>query len=251
VLAGTLPGDPYGAPGPARPWADEVGRDPGRLRIGVLADAPEGALPTDAACAGAVQRTATALEGLGHLLEPSAPEALIGGAVASCFSRWWAVSTAATVAAFEAALETPIGRDDLEPLTWALVERGRAARAVDFVRLRDEVGFIARAAGLWWAQGFDLLLTPTLQGPPPPLGELMNGEPETLLERQLRWCPLTPFANMSGQPAISLPVGPKEAGNLPVGLQLIAELGREDLLIQVAAQLEDALPRRLFPPAAG
>lgn len=251
VLAGTWPGDPYGAPGPARPWAAEVGRDPGRLRIGVVTDAPEGALPTDPACAGAVERTATALEGLGHHLESSAPEALLGGAVASCFSGWWAVSTAATVAAFEAALETPIGREDLEPLTWALVERGRSARAVDFVSLRDEVGFIARAAGLWWAQGFDLLLTPTVQSPPPALGELMSGDSETLLERQLRWFPLTPFANMSGQPAISLPVGPDEAGALPVGVQLIAELGREDVLIRVAAQLEQALPRRQLPVAAG
>lgn len=250
VVAGTLPGDPYGAPGPARRWAEEVGASPGRLRIGLLPDAPEGALPTDPACAGAIQRTAAALEDLGHIVEPSAPEALGSGAVAGGFSQWWAVSAAATVATLEAVLETSVASEDVEPLTWALVERGRRVRAVDFVSVREEMGFVARAAGLWWAEGFDLLLAPTVQSPPPPLGELMAGDPETLLDRQLRWWPLTPFANLSGQPAISLPVGLDPEDSLPLSVQLIAAMGREDLLIQVAAQLEEAFPHPVPPPTA-
>ena len=76
----------------------------------------------------------------------------------------------------------------------------------------------------------------------------MEGDPATLLQRQLRWFPLTPFANVSGQPAISVPVDPG-ADALPVGVQLIAGLGREDVLIRVAAQLELAMPWRGVAPA--
>ena len=136
----------------------------------------------------------------------------------------------------------------MEPMTWALTERGRAISAVEFVQRRDELGALARIAGAWWGEGFDLLLTPTVQAPAPALGELMEGDPASLLERQLRWFPLTPFANVSGQPAISVPVD-SGADALPVGVQLIAGLGREDVLIRIAAQLEQAMPWRGVAPA--
>ncbi|MDQ4129712.1 MAG: amidase, partial [Actinomycetota bacterium] len=251
VLAGTFPGDPYAAPSPVRPWAEELGGEVGRLRIGVLDDPPAGALPTDPACAEALNRVAAALEELGHAVEPSAPDALMAAGPTDRWVDWWAVTAvAAPLAAFENVLGSPIGPGDVEPLTWALAERGRATSATDFLRVRDELGTLVRAAATWWADGFDLLLTPTLQAPPPPLGELMSGDPQTVLRRQMRWCPLTPFANVSGQPAISVPVQPDGRG-VPLGAQLMAELGREDLLIRVAAQLEEALPWRLpSPPVA-
>ena len=104
-------------------------------------------------------------------------------------------------------------------MTWALVERGRATSAVEFVQRRDELGALARLAAAWWGEGFDLLLTPTVQAPAPALGELMEGDPATLLQRQSTGLPLTPFANVSGQPAISVPVDSGVDG-LPVGVQL-------------------------------
>jgi amidase len=215
----------------------------------MLARGPADAWPTDAACEEAVRRCATTLEELGHSIEDSAPQPIADGSFAAGWHDWWAVTAAAaTIAAIEAVIGSPIGEGDVEPMTWALAERGRTTSAVEFVQLRDELGALSRFAGSWWGDGFDLLLTPTVQAPAPALGELMEGHPATLLERQLRWTPLTPFANVSGQPAISLPV---DSGTdaAPVGVQLIAALGGEDVLIRVAAQLEKAMPWRGVAPA--
>src|SRR5512132_3857456 len=162
---------------------------------------------------------------------------------------WWAVTAAAaTIATIEAVIGSPVRERDVEPMTWALVERGRATSAVEFVQRRDELGALARFAAAWWGEGFDLLLTPTVQAPAPALGELMEGDPATLLQRQLGWFPLTPFANVSGQPAISVPVD-SGVDALPVDVQLIAGLGREDVLMRVAAQVERAMPWRGVAPA--
>jgi amidase len=248
VLAGTFPGDPYAAPAAGRAWHEEVGADPGRLRIGILDQAPSEAWSTDPACVEAVRRCAATLEGLGHAVEHSAPQPIGDWSFAAGWVDWWAVAATATIAAIEAVVGAPIGADDVEPMTWALSERGRAMSAVEFVQLRDELGTRARIAGAWWGEGFNLLLTPTVQAPAPALGTLMEGNPATLLEQQLRWFPLTPFANVSGQPAISVPI---DSGSdaLPVGVQLIAGLGREDILIRIAAQLEEAMPWRGVAPA--
>ena len=249
VRAGAAPGDPYAAPAAERAWRREVGADPGRLRIGILEQGPADAWPTDPACAEAVRRCAATLEELGHAMEDSAPEAIADGSFGSGWLDLWAVTAAAaTIATIEAVIGSPIREGDVEPMTWALAERGRGTSAVEFVQRRDELGALARFAGAWWAEGFDLLLTPTVQAPAPALGELMEGDPATLLQRQLRWFPLTPFANVSGQPAITVPV---DSGTdaLPVGVQLIAALGREDVLIRVAAQLEQATPWRGVAPA--
>jgi amidase len=249
VLAGTFPGEPYAAPAAGRAWREEVGADPGRLRIGILEQPPAEARPADPACAEAVRRCAATLEELGHAVEDSAPPSIGDWSFAAGWVDWWAVTAAAaTIAAIEVVVGARIGADDVEPMTWALTERGRATSAVEFVQRRDELGALARIAGAWWGERFDLLLTPTVQAPAPALGELMEGDPATLLERQLRWFPLTPFANVSGQPAISVPVD-SGAGTLPVGVQLIAGLGREDVLIRIAAQLEQAMPWRGVAPA--
>jgi amidase len=242
VLAGAYPGDPYTAPAPTRPWREEVGADPGRLRIGVLEQGPAEAWPTDPACIEAVRRCAARLEELGHAVEDSAPPLIDEWSFPLAWVGWWAATAAAaTIRAVEAVIEAPVGAKDVESMTWALSERGRAMSAVDFIQRRDELGAMARIAGAWWGEGFDMLLTPTVQAPAPPIGALMEGDPAWLLERQLAWFPLTPFANVSGQPAISVPVESR-AEALPVGVQLIAGLGREDVLIRVAAQLEQAMP---------
>ena len=249
VLAGTFPGDPYAAPAPERAWREEVGTDPGRLRVGILEQGPADAWGTDPACAEAVRRCAATLEELGHAMEESAPQAIGDGSFDAGWLDWWAVTAAAaTIATIEAVLGSTIREGDVEPMTWALAERGRATSAVEFVQRRDELGALARLAAAWWGEGFDLLLTPTVQAPAPALGELMEGDPATLLQRQLSWFPLTPFANVSGQPAISVPVDSGIDG-LPVGVQLIAGLGREDVLIRVAAQLERAMPWPGVAPA--
>jgi amidase len=245
VLAGTYPGDPYAAPAPGRAWR----ADPRPLRIGILEQGPADAWPTDPACEEAVRYCAATLEELGHAIEDSAPQAISDGSFAAGWLDWWAVTAAAaTIATIEALVGSPVREGDVEPMTWALAERGRATSAVEFVQRRDELGALTRFAAAWWGEGFDLLLTPTVQAPAPVLGELMAGDPATLLQRQLQWFPLTPFANVSGQPAISVPVDTGTDAP-PLGVQLIAGLGREDMLIRVAAQLERAMPWRGVAPA--
>ena len=107
-----------------------------------------------------------------------------------------------------------------------------------------------RALQQWWADGWDLLLTPTLAEPPPPLTEFENNpeHPMAPMRRAGRFAAFTPPFNMSGQPAISLPLH-RNAEGLPIGIQLAAAYGREDILIRIASQLESAHPWTSDHPA--
>jgi amidase len=111
---------------------------------------------------------------------------------------------------------------------------------------------LSRGLASWWADGFDVLLTPTLGDPPAPLGWLAAGdEPFVSLDRWGRFLPFTMPFNLSGQPAISLPLCWNDSG-LPIGVQLVAAYAREDVLLRLAAQLEEARPwRDRRPPICG
>ena len=131
----------------------------------------------------------------------------------------------------------------MEALTWMLAERGRAATATELLATIESVHAFGRRLASWWDGGFDLLVTPTQAAPPPELGYL-SSTPSEPLRGFMRSAPYgactLPF-NMSGQPAVSLPMHWTPDG-LPIGVQLVAAFGREDLLLAVAAQLEQALP---------
>ena len=137
----------------------------------------------------------------------------------------------------------PIGPDDVEPLTWALAEMGRANTAADYLSSREWLQVSSRHVAAWWEQGFDILLTPTIAEPPPPLGSFDSPTDNPLqgIFRAASLVPFTPPFNVTGQPGISLPLHWNDAG-LPIGVQLVAAYGREDLLIRLAAQLEAAQP---------
>ncbi|PQM46944.1 6-aminohexanoate-cyclic-dimer hydrolase [Mycobacterium talmoniae] len=140
--------------------------------------------------------------------------------------------------------------DDLEPVNWALVEQARRLTAVDYAVAQAAVWAFRRALQQWWADGWDLLLTPTVAEPPPPLTEFDNdpAHPTAPQRRAGRFAAFTPPFNMSGQPAISLPLH-RTAEGLPIGVQLAAAYGREDVLIRVASQLESAHPwSSVHPP---
>lgn len=250
VLCGTFPGDPYAAPAPDRAWRTEAGPHPDRLRIGVLEDSPAGAWPTDRRCALAVAAVARTLEARGHRVGQATLGPLEEGVVSAGFADWWAAAAAGTLATVETVLGATVGAAEVEPFTWSLVEQGRGMSAAHLVTTRERIGTIARAAARAWSEQFDLVVSPTLQSPAPPLGDLMRGDTGGVLERQLRWFPLTAFANVSGIPAISVPAGGDRDG-APVGVQLMAGLGREDLLIRVAAELERALPWPAVAPHPG
>jgi amidase len=144
--------------------------------------------------------------------------------------------------------------DDVEQYTWLLAERGRSISAVDFMNALNEMQRISRDIAQWWEE-FDLLVTPTLLEPPPALGVLADTEnPMQGYARTGLFASFTPFANQTGQPAISLPLHQTGAANagergeendsIPIGVQFVAKYAREDLLLRVAAQLEDAMPWR-------
>jgi amidase len=240
VISKPMPGDPYYAPALLRPLAREVGADPGRLRIGVL-DRPGGeAYLDDPQCRAAVAGAASLLESLGHHVDQSAPAAMFEPEILRHFTTIIAADTEATMRAFEMLLGRQIGEDEIEPRNAAHRRAGKALGAVAYLQSRAWLGMWTRRMADWW-NGHDLLLTPTVGAPPPRLGWFTAAGPDQEEVRIASFMPYTAQFNMTGQPAISLPLHWTQGG-LPVGVQLVAAYGREDVLIRVASQLEEAAP---------
>jgi len=242
-------GDSVIAPPPQRPYLDEVGADPGRLRIGLLDVHPRGDfLHQD--CVAAVRAAASMLEGLGHIVEPAWPKCLADTTLPQKFMALWATGMAMAVRGFGETLGREMTKDDVEPVNWALVEQAQRLTAVDYAAAQAAVWTFRRELQQWWADGWDLLLTPTLAEPPLFLTEFENDpeHPTAPMRRAGRFAAFTPPFNMSGQPAISLPLH-RNAEGLPIGVQLAAAYGREDVLIRVASQLESARPWSSQHPA--
>jgi amidase len=240
VISTRQPGEPYYAPPLRRPLRKEVGADPGPLRIGVL-DRPggEGYLD-DPECRAAVAGAAKLLEKLGHHVEESAPAAMFEPAFARHFNTIIAADTEATFRAFEMLLGRPISEDEIEPRNAAYRRAGAAMNAMTYLQSRAWIGMWVRRMAQW-LDGHDLLVTPTLGAPPPELGWFTAAGPEAEGQRIASFIPYTAQFNMTGQPAVSLPLH-WTPGGLPVGVQLVAGYGREDVLVQVASQLEQAAP---------
>jgi amidase len=235
-------GDSVIAPAPRRPYAKEVGAEPGRLRIGLLDVHPRGEfLHPD--CVSAVRATASMLESLGHIVEPAWPAALADTTLTQKFMALWATQLAMAARGFSETLGRPVTADDIEPVNWVLIERARDVSAVDYAAAQGAVYAFRRALQQWWADGWDLLLTPTVTEPPLLLTEFESDpvHPTAPMRRGGEFAAFTPPFNMSGQPAISLPLH-RNADGLPIGIQLVAAYGAEDVLIRVAAQLESAYP---------
>jgi amidase len=240
VISAPMPGDPYWAPPLPRPLAQEVGADPGRLRIGVLDHADGEGYLDDPECRAAVAKTAALLESLGHHLDQSAPAAMFDSEFLRNFVTIIAADTEATFQAFEMLLGRRIGDDEIEPRNAAYRRGGQELGAVTYLQARAWLGMWSRRMADWWT-GHDLLLTPTVAAPPPRLGWFTGDGPEQEDSHIISFMPYTAQFNMTGQPAVSLPLH-WTPGGLPVGVQLVAPYGREDMLIRVASQLEQAAP---------
>lgn len=243
AISGPFPGDPTQAPRPQRPYVEEVGVDPGRLRIGILTKNPLGSGETDPECVAAAEGTGALLESLGHHVEHSSPDGFDDPDVIARFGAVWAAGCANSVNQWSAKIGRTITADDVETLTWGFVEAAKSVTGTQLIDATAASQRAARTAAHWWAGGFDLLLTPTLGEPPLPHGTF-GSTPENPIGGFLRAAAFVPFTaqfNISGQPAISLPLHWTPDG-LPVGTQLVAAFGREDLLIRIAAQLETAQP---------
>lgn len=243
-------GDPYGAPLPARPYLDELRQPCGRLRIAVSADPPY-PCAIDRECREGLDQTARLLEGLGHFVEeatpPTEPEALDRAFLAAM-----SVNIASTIDLRSGGRR--YGAEDFEPVTWAMIERGRQFSGIDYLRAVQTFHRLGRVAAPFFAR-YDVLLTPTLATLPPMIGHLDTSlsDLDAFLTRLFSFAPFTRLWNATGQPAISLPLAWTDSG-LPVGMQFVGRSGDEATLLRLAGQLEEARPwsgryRRLVTPA--
>ncbi|MCP3937646.1 MAG: amidase [Actinomycetia bacterium] len=237
-ISGPEPGDPYYAAPPLRPFASEVGVDPGRLKIGIAPTAPHGTSHDE--CIAAVEAAGSLLEDLGHAVEIAQPAALSEEALTENFLTVLAASTAADFHNLAAAIGRPLEADDVEPGNWFFAEMGRAVTGEQYLLSVQWTHAWQRRMASWWAHdGFDILVTPTLAVPPPPIGWL--SDPELGFGRVQEIMLFTAQFNVTGQPAVSLPLH-QTADGLPVGVQFVGPYAGEDLLIRLASQLEDAAP---------
>ena len=230
VVGGYEWGDASPPPPPERPYAEEIGVDPGRLRVALTTVSPNDG-EVDEACVAAAQDAGALLASLGHEVEEAAPD-WGGGELMEDFKPIWqtapslypvrdpSVLSSLNQAFLRAAAETPSG-----------------VYAAALARLQVR----ARKIASFWSS-YDLLLTPTLALPPVPVGwEAEPDDPWEQFDRAVRFTPFTAAFNVTGQPAVSLPLHWTDAG-MPIGVQLVDPPLGDALLLRVASQVEEARP---------
>ncbi|HEX8007838.1 MAG TPA: amidase, partial [Trebonia sp.] len=238
VLAGNHPGDMYTLPAPDRPFLIHASAEPPRLRIArTLEHAVEGA-GVHPDCVRAYEDASALLAELGHDIEDIASP--FGPDMVRHFETlWYAMAMLAPVDAS--------GEPRLRPLTRYLRERGAAISAAQLIEAQAALQSATRTA-LTALSGYDAILTPTLAQPPAKVGWFEEVDPAENFERQKAFTPFTAVYNVSGQPAVSVPLYWNPAG-LPIGVMLAGRMGEEATLIELAAQLERARPwRDRHPP---
>ncbi|NMO02989.1 amidase [Gordonia sp. TBRC 11910] len=243
AVGGPDPTDVYRLPMPETPYATTVLETPEALRIGFV-DAVGGiATPVDPDCVAAVGEAARLLEAAGHHVEAAAPPRLFDEEFALHHLRSSGWEFRQMLDGLANAVGRPLTTADVEPYSWALASVGAGLTDAEYSASQTWQRAYTAELSAWWAGEFDILLTPAAGEPPALLDELLPppADPLSILPRFERiWCFAAPFS-VTGQPAISVPIG-RTASGLPVGVQLVAALGREDLLLQLAAQLEAAAP---------
>lgn len=240
-------GDPYWAPPPERPFLQEVGRNPGKLRIAFTAKAASGA-PVHADCVKAVHEAARLCVSLGHEVEEAAldlPEQMIS----QSFMVLWSAGCAFVIDGLSFVTGKAPNPDEFEPLTWTLYSLGKKQEASSYLLALALLQRFSREVARFFLR-YDLLLTPTLSEPPLPLGAF-DTPPDNPLHGLLvaeKFVPFTPICNITGQPAMSVPLYWNAEG-LPIGVHFVGRFGDEATLFRVAAQLEEACPwSNKFPP---
>jgi amidase len=241
ALHGRDTGAPYVAPAASGSYLEALGRDPGPLRIGLLLDAPDGR-EVDPHCRQAALHAAALCEEMGHHVEEAAPRYDVETLVREFEGVAWD-GNAATLDALEDALGRTATEDDFDPITWWLMQRGRTRTASDHINGIGRLHAAARDAAAFF-DTYDMLLSPANPTPPGTHEELSPAPDEVewvWANRELGGGIFMLLANTTGQPAMSVPLVWTDGG-LPVGSHFTAGLGREDLLLQIAGQLERAQP---------
>ncbi|MCB0554640.1 MAG: amidase [Phaeodactylibacter sp.] len=259
AIQGPAPGDPFVIPAPEKPYLETLKEAPGKLRIAFSITHTLGHT-IDSECVLAVEKTAKLLESLGHEVEmaplPYQKEDLTKSFIMMIFGE-----AAADVAELGEFLGRPASFSDVEEGTMGIALLGRAFSAKDFAYHRRQWNTMARRVGAFYQQ-YDLILTSTVSMPPFPIGMLqptpaekrlvriakalglrqsLKSKIDELAEKIFSYIPYTAFANMTGQPSMSVPMHWTQDG-LPVGVMFTADTGREDILFRLAAQLEQAQP---------
>lgn len=243
AVGGAEPTDAYRLPLPAIPYATTVSNEPEQLRIGYIDSVEAIGVTVAPDCIAEVAEAARLLDALGHHVEPSSPPRLFDEEFATHHLRSSGWEFHHMLNGLAAAVGRPLTAADVEPYSWALAGIGAGLTDAAYSASQTWQRAYTAEVTAWWANDFDLLLTPAAGEPPAILEELLPppADPLSILPRFERiWCFAAPFS-VTGQPAISVPIG-QTPGGLPVGVQLVAAVGREDLLLQVAAQLEAAAP---------
>jgi Asp-tRNA(Asn)/Glu-tRNA(Gln) amidotransferase A subunit family amidase len=241
VTAGGELGDPYLCHPQTGPFVKEVTRAPGQLRIAVMAE-PYDDVAVDREVQAAMDATVAVLESLGHRLEAARPS-LDGAALVASMPVVFGAHVSVLLDRVAARRGRPWRQDEVEPFTWNLVCLARSVGAEAYAAAIESYQRAARAAARFH-EDWDLLLSPTLATAPVPLGALSIVDNEPVAETWqsfTRFAPFTALANLTGEPAISLPIA-RSSDGLPIGMMFTAGLGREDLLLRLAAQLEAANP---------
>jgi amidase len=244
AVCAPLPGEPYGIAAPTRPYLSEVSAPPGALRIALCTSTPTG-LPTDAACAAAAESAAKLCESLGHQVTEAAPVYDAAGASMASATVMAGVSLAG-IRRRLAELGRDLSDDDIEPFSRFLYDRSTAMPADVFVEALRTIDLTGRAIAPFFDE-YDVFLTPTIAATVPPLGLLDTTRPESMFEHAARYAAYTSTFNITGQPAMSMPLAHDETG-LPVGVQFVAALGREDMLLRLAGRIEQAAPWEALAP---
>jgi amidase/6-aminohexanoate-cyclic-dimer hydrolase len=246
AIHGPEPSSPYVAPAPERPYLAEVGRDPGRLRIAFTDKSPYGDA-IDPEIAAVTREIAAQLSGLGHDVEERAPQLPADPAVV--MSTIVAANTALTVRLAEQRFGRAMTERDFEILTLASAHNAEKATATDYVAAQLAAFQISRTLAAFF-EACDVFLCPTLCSPPLRIGELntMSEDLSHIPPILRRYMPATSMFNMSGQPAMSMPLAWNSAG-LPLGMMFSARFGDEATLFRLAAQLEQVRPwKHKLPP---
>jgi amidase len=241
VIAGYELGDASWAPPPGAAYAALAEREPGRMRIGLALNMPLEGARLDPVCEQAARAGAALLESLGHELEEitppwSTPELLPE------FARLFGPAVSSTTATGGHLIGREPTADDVEALTWALYERARTQDTLSYLAAEARIEAFARSI-ITFLAAFDAVITPALAQRPLPIGEVHGRGPDPWdhFRRSGYFTPYTAICNATGLPAISLPLYQGDDG-LPIGVQLIGPPAREQVLLQLATELERALP---------
>lgn len=251
AIAGPAPGDRYFVAQPDTSFASALDRRPTGLRIALHTTA-YGGIPTAAPVVRAVEHAASVLESLGHHVEPAFPGLDFDGLLRAC-EVIWSVDLAALARTFSSLTGRQPGPDTVEAASLACIKRGETASALELILASAYVNKTARRWGRFLDE-HDALLTPTVAITVPPSGWPRQDDPRfdtaaAWIDEIFPHIPFTPVANLTGQPAISLPLG-QDGDGLPIGVMLTTQTLREDLLLSLAAALEEALPWSARRPLA-